>query len=140
MARSFHRRQQLPPIAELNVIPLIDLAFSLLIIFMISTPLIEKNERTIPIDLPVSSEAKTRQTNQRFVSITISQGSYNVDGRTMTRDQLESLLRSYVGSANPPVFSLRQDRNAPWQEMVTVLDLLTRNNLSKISFDTRAQR
>jgi biopolymer transport protein ExbD len=136
--RSFHRRHQTHPISELNVIPLIDLAFALLIIFMISTPLITKNERTVPLDLPVSTVAPPKKPDVRFVSITIIPGGYNVDGTVMTGGQLDARLRDFGRTANPPVFSIRADRNVPYQEVVTLLDLLSRNNLSKISLDTQS--
>ena len=54
MARSFHRKKQLEAVSELNVTALIDLGFALLIIFMISTPLIEV-EHIMEVDLPVAS-------------------------------------------------------------------------------------
>ena len=54
MARSFTRRNKLSVISELNVTPLIDLAFSLLIIFMITTPLIEQYNR---VNLPEQSSS-----------------------------------------------------------------------------------
>lgn len=139
MARSFRRRHALPPIAELNVIPLIDLAFSMLIIFMIATPLIQ-SEKALPVDLPVSSEAGTRTPDQRFLNITIARGGYDVEGRTLGAGELESLLRSYAGSRNPPVIGIRADRTIQYQEVVTLLDLLKRNNLHRISLDTQAGR
>ena len=137
MARSFRRRHAAHPISELNVIPLIDLAFALLIIFMISTPLITKNERTIPMDLPVSVQAQQRQPEQVFVSVAIVPGGYSVDGAGMSPAQLGARLREYAASSNPPVFSIRADRNIPYQEVVTLLDLLSRNGLNKISLDTQ---
>ncbi|MEC8330086.1 MAG: biopolymer transporter ExbD, partial [Verrucomicrobiota bacterium] len=42
MARNFHRKDRLSALTEMNVTPLIDLAFALLIIFMITTPLLEQ--------------------------------------------------------------------------------------------------
>ena len=138
MARTFHRPRANHAISELNVIPLIDLAFSLLIIFMISTPLIKNNERTIPVDLPVSVQSPARKPELRFVTVVIVPGGYNVDGTAMSAAQLERLLRGYTGSSNQPVFSIRADRNIPYQEVVTLLDLLSRNNLNKISLDTQS--
>ncbi len=139
MARSFHRRRSMTPVSELNVTSLIDLGFSLLIIFMISTPLIE-NERAIPVDLPDSSESVSRNTDLRFVDITIIPGGYNVDGATFSRDQLEVQLRGYTLSGNPPVISVRADRNVAYQEVVTLLDMLKQNNLTKINLDTQSRR
>ena len=43
MARTFRRQRQLNPVAELNITNLVDLGFTLLIIFMIATPLIQSS-------------------------------------------------------------------------------------------------
>ena len=55
MARSFRRQHTTHPISELNVTNLIDVAFTLLIIFMIATPLIQE-EQTIQVNLPTESK------------------------------------------------------------------------------------
>ena len=127
------------PVSELNVTSLIDLGFSLLIIFMISTPLIE-NERAIPVDLPESSESVSRNTDLRFVDITVVPGGYDVDGARLDRGQLELQLRGYTLSGNPPVISVRADRNIAYQEIVILLDLLKENKLTKINLDTQSRR
>jgi biopolymer transport protein ExbD len=136
MARTFHRRRSLAPLSELNVTSLIDLGFSLLIIFMISTPLIQ-NERAMPMELPVSDEAPPRDSELRFVDVVIVPEGYQLDGALVNREQLEANLRAYAVSADPPVISIRADRSIQYQEVVTVLDLLKRNKLSKISLDTQ---
>ena len=75
MARSFTRKNKLSVISELNVTPLIDLAFSLLIIFMITTPVIEQYNR---VNLPdQSSSAKQPPPPAEDKYITIDQaGDY----------------------------------------------------------------
>jgi biopolymer transport protein TolR len=139
MARSFHRRPSLPPIADLNVIPLIDLAFSLLIIFMIATPLIQ-SEKTLPVNLPVADSGDTRPPDQRTVRITIVPGGYDVDGVSMDGRALDSLLRTYTASRNQPTFSIRGDRDKPYQEVVSLLDLLKKNKLTKVDFESQSRR
>ena len=57
MAKDFKRPQKLAVISDLNMTPLIDLAFSLLIIFMITTPVIEQYNR---IDLPEQPSSETQ--------------------------------------------------------------------------------
>lgn len=57
MARTFKRPRAMQPLSELNVTNLIDVAFTLLIIFMIATPLIQQ-EQTIPVNLPVESKSQ----------------------------------------------------------------------------------
>lgn len=139
MARSFHRRRTLSPLADINVTNLIDLGFTLLIIFMISTPLIQ-NERTMPVDLPVSTESASRAPDQRFAEVTILPIGYALDGHALSRSDLEAALRSYSTSPNPPVISIRADRAIAYQQVVVVLDLCKRYKLTKISLDTQSGR
>ena len=63
MARDFKRKKKLAVISELNVTPLIDLAFSLLIIFMITTPVIEQYNR---INLP-DQDASPKQSPPKLM-------------------------------------------------------------------------
>ena len=62
MARNFHRKNKLAVISDLNVTPLIDLAFSLLIIFMITTPVIEQYNR---VNLPDQSSSSKQPPSSR---------------------------------------------------------------------------
>ncbi|MEZ5278603.1 MAG: biopolymer transporter ExbD [Opitutaceae bacterium] len=138
MARSFHRKQRLTALSELNVTSLIDLGFALLIIFMISTPLI-KQEETLPVDLPVTTNADAKNQDILFREITVLPGGYLFDGTRVNQAQLETQLQLLSLSTRPPVISIKADRNIAYQEVVTLLDLLKRNKLSKISLDTQPQ-
>jgi len=135
MARSFKRNPQLSAIAEPNVTPLIDLAFSLLIIFMITTPLLEQ---TIPLDLPVQSAAAAPPpAEQRFEQIYIKRaGVYIWKEKEVDRAEMGTILAEVSRQGEPPVLHIRADRTIPYQEVVTLLDLISKNNLSKISLDT----
>ena len=55
MARIFRRPRHLHPVAELNITNMVDLGFTLLVIFMIATPLIQQ-EQSIPVNLPTESK------------------------------------------------------------------------------------
>jgi biopolymer transport protein ExbD len=140
MARTFRQRRQMHAVAELNVTNLLDLAFVLLIIFMIATPLITA-EQTIPINLP--SESKSEQSKPdpdiTFQQISIDrQGAYFFSGTRMTLSELQARLRQLGGEKNPPVIRIRADLTLQWQQVVTLMDELKKNNLSKISFDTQS--
>ena len=87
MARDFKRPNKLAVISDLNVTPLIDLAFSLLIIFMITTPVIEQYNR---IDLPnqnSDSNQKPPEQEDKFITIDAS-GDYNWGQDSVTRPEL----------------------------------------------------
>jgi len=139
MARSFHRPKRLTALSELNVTALIDLGFALLIIFMISTPLIEQ-ERTLPVELPISTDADSKNLDVLFREIVVVPGGYQLDGVQMNQVQLEQQLQLFSLSTQPPVISIKADRNIAYQEVVSLLDLLKKNELSKISMDTQQKR
>lgn len=140
MARTFRRPQQARPIAELNVTNLIDLGFTLLIIFMIATPLIQQ-EQTIPMNLP--KEAKSAQVkpapDTEFVSVSIDRsGNYYYAGRPVSFAELTHLLAGLAAKPKEPVIRIRADGALAWQKVVTLVSELKKRNLTKVTFDTEA--
>ena len=137
MARDFRRRNKLAVISELNVTPLIDLAFSLLIIFMITTPVIEQYNR---INLPEqsSNSSKPPPANDQFITIDVT-GAYfwgkEPVGEVELKARLDSLSK---GQGSLPTIHIRGDRSLPYQKVIDVVNLLKERNLTKLSLDTRA--
>lgn len=141
MARTFKRQRSAHPISELNVTNLIDVAFTLLIIFMIATPLIQKQEQTIPVNLPVESSSPQPKPDprDRFETLVVqANGNIQLGNRALTLATLSPELARLAAEARPPVIRLRIDANATAQQWVSVMEELKRNNLSRISFDTQA--
>jgi len=139
MARTFRRPRQSHPIADLNVTNLIDLGFTLLIIFMIATPLINQ-EQTIPVNLPVESKNTQIKADKdtKFVTITIDlKGAYYLDKAPIPFSRLSENLKDYGRQPKPPVIRIRADGKVPYEKVITLVDELKKNNLSKISFDTQ---
>lgn len=142
MARTFRRHRQSAPIAELNLTNLIDLGFTLLIIFMIATPLINQ-EQTIPVNLPVESRSAQTQPdpNVVFQQVTVrADGTFLVGARQVDRVQLAGEFAAFGAQANPPVLRIRFDANAIAQHYVVVIEELKKANLTKVSFDTQVVR
>lgn len=137
MARNFHRKDRLSALTEINVTPLIDLAFALLIIFMVTTPLLEQ---TIDVNLPVETSRPQSESKEAFQTITIDRaGKYYWSDQDVTLQQLGDLLDTAAMDADPPVLSIRADAEIPYQKVVTVLDMIKQRKLSKISLDTKVQ-
>ncbi|HQU08540.1 MAG: hypothetical protein B7X06_03555 [Verrucomicrobia bacterium 21-51-4] len=137
MARTFKRRDRLGALTEINITPLMDLAFALLIIFMVSTPLLEQ---TIPIDLPTEAVKAQKELAEdiHFQVISIDErGRYFWGTECVSLEELDSRLAQLAQQKNPPVIRLRGQKDRPYQEVVTVMDLVKGNQLSKISFDTQ---
>jgi biopolymer transport protein TolR len=141
MARTFKRQRQTHPISELNVTNLIDVAFTLLIIFMIATPLIQQ-EQTIPVNLP--GESKRDQSKQppdtEFVAISIDRsGNFYFGNERMSLPELSRQLMVEAAKPKQPIIRIRADLTLQWQQVVRVMDEVKRHNLTKITFDTEAR-
>jgi len=140
MARIFRRPRQLHPVAELNITNMVDLGFTLLIIFMISTPLIQQ-EQTIPINLPVEGK-KTQQTppDVEFQAISVDKaGNFYFGAKRVSFTELSSNLSALSAKPKQPVIRIRADLTLQWQQVVRVMDEIKKYNLTKITFDTEAR-
>ncbi len=140
MARTFRRPQTARPIAELNVTNLIDLGFTLLIIFMIATPLIQQ-EQTIPLNLP--KEGKSAQVkpppDTEFVAVSIDKsGNYYYAGQPVSLNELKRQLAALALKPKEPVIRIRADGALAWQKVITLVSELKKDNLTKVTFDTEA--
>jgi biopolymer transport protein ExbD len=135
--RRYSQRQSLSSLSEINITPLLDLAFVLLIIFMITTPLLESSMSLI---IPSSGAKSPPVTSSQVQTISIDRNEavrFNnqvVDLETLTA-QLAELKR-----ANPDVaVVIRPDRELPVQKLVTLMDALQRAGIMKVGIATRAE-
>lgn len=137
MARKFHRKDRLSALTEINVTPLIDLAFALLIIFMITTPLLEQ---TVDLNLPVEMAKPQPGDREDFQSISINQaGLYYWGDQQVSPEQLADLLDTTAMDPAPPVLSIRADAQLPYQAVITLVDMIKQRKLSRISLDTKVK-
>jgi biopolymer transport protein ExbD len=135
--RRYSSRQNLQTLTELNVTPLIDLAFVLLIIFMITTPLIEN---TIDLVVPKSSTAAGEVDPIKTVIISIDEKqTIQLDGETMDATTLEQRLQAiHLEKPQTPVV-VRPHKDLPIQQFISVMDILQRVGLSKVGVMTRRE-
>jgi len=124
----------------MNVTNLIDLGVTLLIIFMVATPLINQ-EQTIPVTLPSESISPQQKVDKstHFVAISIdAKGNTYLDERPtpIGMAELRSRLRLYAAEAKPPVIRIRGDAHVPYEKIIQLMDELKKANLLKFTFDT----
>jgi len=124
-------------LTEINVTPLIDLAFALLIIFMITTPLLEQEIR---IQLPTESPRSQTTDETNFETIILDdKGRIFWRNEQVDLNRLNAKLRKVSLSADPPVISIRADKSLRYQSVIDVIDLVNDNNLNRINLSTRAE-
>ncbi|MEO8207111.1 MAG: biopolymer transporter ExbD, partial [Chthoniobacterales bacterium] len=96
--RRYSERNQMHTLTELNVTPLLDLAFVLLIIFMITTPLIENS---VDLIVPTSAAAKSKVNPADVQTIAIDRNkTLKLNEVEITNTQLEQKLTE-MKAANP---------------------------------------
>jgi biopolymer transport protein ExbD len=135
--RRYSQRNNLTTLSEINVTPLLDLAFVLLIIFMITTPLLENNMNLV---IPSSGAANPPINSSQVQTISIDRSNviqFNnriVDPETLTRQLLA------LKETNPDVaIVIRPDRELPVQKLVSLMDTLQRAKITKVGIATKAE-
>jgi len=136
--RRFSQRNSLVTLSDINITPLLDLAFVLLIIFVITTPLLEKG---LDLQLPagVGHQDKTLEKKDIHVVEVSAQGYYVLDHRPMKLDEISRALeREFRANPNMLVF-IRADENGRYKLVAEVLDRCEQLGITKISLraDTR---
>lgn len=143
MARTFRRQRQSHPISELNVTNLIDLGFTLLIIFMIATPLINQ-EQTMPMQLPITSKSPTqKQEKELFQAIAIDKNGryyWGTSNQPISVNDLRERLDDLAEKPKPPVIRLRADGTVDYQRVMTLLDEIKSRGLSRVTLDSQTDR
>ncbi len=141
MARIFRRPRHLHPVAELNITNMVDLGFTLLIIFMIATPLIQQ-EQTIPVNLPGESKRLQDKStpDTEFIAISIDRaGFFYFGSQRVSLPELSRHLMTVAGRPKQPVIRIRADLTLQWQQVVRVMDEIKKHNLTRITFDTEVR-
>ena len=118
---------------EINITPMLDLAYVLLVIFIIMTT---ATVQGIKVNLPKAS-AQPSLAENKTKAITISaDGTIYLDTFPVSMSELENMLRQYK-AANPnlPVI-IKADAAIPYQRVVDVLDLLGRLEITQLGLVT----
>ena len=140
MARTFKRQRSLHPVAELNITNMVDLGFTLLIIFMIATPLIQQGQ-SIPLDLPGQSPSPQQRTKEEAQLISVDRnGNYYWSGKRTNLAQMRVNLQALSEQPKPPVIRIEADFSLQYQQVVSVLDEVKKVGLSRISLDTQQSK
>lgn len=136
--RRFSQRNHLVTLNEINITPLLDLAFVLLIIFIITTPLLEQNVR---LDLPESSTKKNQAKEQDVRTVEVTpDGFYVMRGHKLNARDLENALVQ-ESQANPKLaVYVRADKKEAWEKIVTLLDICQRHDIKRLAFATKERR
>jgi biopolymer transport protein ExbD len=136
--RRFSQRSYLVTLSEINITPLLDLAFVLLIIFIITTPLLEQS---INLKLPRGGEPDKFVNKHDIRTVEVSTtGGYTLDRRRMPFDEIIARLAAdYRANPNLIVY-IRADQDDPYKYVAAVLNGCQHNGITRYSLRTEPTR
>ncbi len=124
--------------ADVNLTPLIDVVFLLLIFFMVSTTFTK--ETHLDIDLPEASADPTDQQQTEKIEVVINaMGGYSVNGRALVNNEpatLNKALREIAGKERTQAFVITADAKTPHQSVVTAMDTAGQLGFIRLSITT----
>ena len=133
--RRFSDRHTLHTLTEINVTPLLDLAFVLLIIFIITTPLMENSVNLV---VPTSSEATQSVDPSQVQVVSIDKEEVlKLNDEAVDATTLESRLLSLHAEKPDAAVVVRPHKELSVQKFISVMDILQRAKISKVGVLTR---
>ncbi len=137
--RRFSQRSHLVTLNEINITPLLDLAFVLLIIFIITTPLLEQG---MNLKLPAkggTADRSVTKLNIKTVEISTS-GVFMLDRKQIKLDEMErQLVAAFKANTNTVVY-IRADENGKNKDLYEVINRCQKNGITRFSLRTEPEK
>jgi biopolymer transport protein TolR len=120
-------------LAEINMVPFIDVVLVLLIIFMITAPVIQSG---LDVDVPTTETVKELSENLLVVTIDKTEHLFLQDA-PVDINNIVSKIKEKLPTLKDQKVYFRADRKVSWETLVAVLDKLTNEGLNKIVVVTK---
>jgi len=134
---SFERKTSSQPMAEINMVPLIDVVLVLLVIFIVTAPLMTN---VVKLDLPKATTNADLQKPEKIEFAIDAQGSLFWGGERLTREQaVEKFAEAGRKRPQPEVY-LRADATVPYRYVAETLGDASKGGLSRIAFVSEPTR
>jgi len=122
-------------IAQINIVPMIDVVFAILTFLIISSLSLSKSEG-LPVNLPKASTSQAQEAPSK-ITITIEEsGKLMVDKKPVNLDKIESAVRQVMGSNQTSLIILNADKGVNHGKVVEVMDRLRRIKGAKLGIAT----
>ena len=123
-------------ISDINMTPLMDLTFILLITFIITFPLIEQG---IPINLPKGKASDMMDRQSRSISLNMA-GQLYLDEVPVSREELLAAMMEVAASNPDTAVYVRADRKLLYGDVVDIMKVLHDANITKMALVTEADQ
>ena len=135
--RRYSQRQNLSTLSEINITPLLDLAFVLMIIFIITTPLLENS---VTLSVPTSGAASAAVDPSKVQTVSIDRlEAIKFNDEPVDLDTLATRLATAKTANAEVAVVIRPDRELPVQKLMAVMDAVQRAQITKVGIATKAE-
>ena len=129
-------RRRTAPMAEINIIPLVDVMLVLLIIFMVTTAFTK--DTALGLKLPQAASGGAAPQRNRDLTIALTRaGALTADGQSVTPAQLPALMRARLKSDPKVKVIIKGDGGVAYERVVKVMDSAREAGLTSVSLGTR---
>jgi len=130
---SFEQEDDHGAIAEINMVPLIDVMLVLLIIFLVTAPLLTHAMR---VNLPKANSTPATAAPELVTLVVDAEGALYWNTEKLSRDALAERLQQTAARAPDTPLRLRADRGASWDHIAPVFALASQSGLTKLGVET----
>ena len=130
---SFNGRGQQTPMADMNVVPLVDVMLVLLVIFIVTAPLLT---HSVKIDLPKAASSANHTRPQHIEFGIREEGELFWNGEKLMLADLGPRFAAAAKRQPQPELHIRADRNARYESVAVVVSAAAKAGLTRIGFVT----
>jgi biopolymer transport protein ExbD len=128
---SLDRKSGQQPMAEINMVPLIDVVLVLLVIFIVTAPLLTN---AVKLDLPKASSSADVQKPDKIEFAIDAQGLLYWNGERLSREDAAAKFLDEGKKRPQPEIYLRADQNVPYRYVAEMLADAAKAGLGKVAF------
>lgn len=141
----YSKRSKRRPISSINIVPYIDVMLVLLMVFMITTPLLNHN---VKVQLPKAKSQTIQQNNSKPIVVTVNKnGQYFINNKhyqtALSANQLTTLVSKQLQKDKlahaTPNFYVRGDSHAKYGDIVQAMVILQKAGASHVGLVTQAE-
>ena len=136
--RRFSSKNNLVTLNDINITPLLDLAFVLLIIFVITTPMLEQS---LNLNVPQGGQQNSTVRKDQVQTIEVNpKGGYRMKGKDYSIGDLEQFLAAERRNNPQLAVYVRADKKEPFENVTALMNLFERHGIKFVKFATSTER
>lgn len=123
--------------ARINILPMIDVIFAILVFFMVSSLYLTRSEG-LPVNLPSAKTGEVQKTKQITVSLD-DQGKLTIDGKPAKIAQLQNEIKQLIKSESNTIVIINADKTVDYGQVVEIMDRLRQIPQVQLAIATKKQ-